>query len=51
MHPNKNQQQNEDDISRIVRPIRRGPSRGHNPRLPEPENVLTPPSNEGAQFR
>jgi hypothetical protein len=54
MYPNQNQQQNEDDDNRKIRPVRRGgPNIGRNPRMPHPENVLTPsPSSEGApEFR
>jgi hypothetical protein len=56
MYPNQNQQQNdEDDNNRKIKPVRRGaPSSSRNPsRLPQPENILTPsPSSEGApQFR
>jgi len=48
------EKQNEDDASRNVRPLRRGPNRVRRiNKLPEPDNVLTPPlpPSEGAQFR
>jgi hypothetical protein len=55
MYPKQNQQQNEDDNNRKIKPVRRGaPTNSRNPsRLPQPENVSTPsPSSEGApQFR
>ena len=52
MYPKQNQQQNEDDNNRKIKPVRRGaPNNSRNPsRLPQSENVSTPsPSiSEGA---